>query len=127
MKIIVQIFTLLVFLGSCGMPMGDRIDADKLSVYYLDGVPKEKAIKFAKYWKNNDLIGDEAQVIQLEKLSKNTIGVKLIEEENYHDEGLSIHEESLLQSLERDLEKEVFKQDVTLIITDNTLRPIERE
>lgn len=110
------------------MPMGDTVktEDEKVTVFYLEQVPKEKAIKFIKYWKNNGLIGEEPQKIQLDKLENGYFTVKLIEKSTYHEEPLSIHEESLLQELERNLETEVFKQEVSIIITDNTFRPIER-
>jgi len=124
----IYILGLLVFLFSCGMPMGDTVKTqdEKLTVFYLEKVPKDKAIKFLKYWKNNGLIGEDPQVIQLDVLGNGAIAVKLIEKSTYQQKSLSIHEQSLLQELERNLEEEVFEQEVTIIITDNTFRPIER-
>ncbi len=103
--------------------MGDRIDNGNLSVYFLEGVNKDKAISFARYWKNNGFIGDKKQVIQLER-EDNAITVKLIERELYHKDAFTIQEEALLQDLERDLKKEVFIEEVNILITDNTFRPI---
>lgn len=121
-------FGLIALLTSCGMPMGDTVKTgdEKLTVFYLEKVPKEKAISFLKYWKNNGFIGEEPQVIQLEILEDESIGVKLIEKSSLHEKPLSIHEKSLMQELERTLEKEIFEQEVTILITDNTFRPIER-
>jgi hypothetical protein len=106
--------------------MGDSVKTENLTVYYLDGVPKNKAIKLLKYWKENGLIGDEAQVIQLEVLEDKSIGIKLLEKSIYLQQSLTIHEQSLLQELERNIESKVFEQEATIIITDNTFRPIER-
>lgn len=108
--------------------MGNTVKTqdEKLTVFYLEKVPKDKAIKFLKYWKNNGLIGEEPQIIQLDVLEDGAIAVKLIEKSVYHEKPLSIHEQSLMQELERNLETEVFEQEVTIIITDNTFRPIER-
>ncbi len=108
--------------------MGDTIktEDEKLTVFYLERVPKDKAIKFLKYWKSNDFIGEDPQIIQLDVLEDETIAVKLIEKSMYLQESLTIHEQSLLQELERNLERKVFEQKVTIIITDNTFRPIER-
>lgn len=108
--------------------MGDTVKTqdEKLTVFYLEKVPKDKAIKFLKYWKNNGFIGEEPQIIQLDVLEDGAIAVKLIEKSTYQQKSLSIHEQSLLQELERNLEEEVFEQEVTIIITDNTFRPIER-
>lgn len=124
----IYILGFLALLFSCGMPMGDTVKTqdEKLTVFYLEKVPKDKAIKFLKYWKNNGFIGEEPQVIQLDVLEDGAVAVKLIEKSTYHQESLTIHEQSLLQELERNLEEEVFEQEVTIIITDNTFRPIER-
>jgi hypothetical protein len=110
------------------MPMGDTVktEDEKLTVFYLEKVPKDKAIKFLKYWKNNGFISDDPQIIQLDVLENGSFAVKIIEKSTYHEQYLSIHEESLLQELERNLEDKVFEQEVTIIITDNTFRPIER-
>ena len=122
------ILGLLAVLFSCGMPMGDTVktEDEKVTVFYLEKVPKDKAIKFLKYWKNNGFIGEEPQTIQLDVLDNGMFTVKLIEKSTLHEQPLSIHEQSLLQELERNLEEEVFEQEVTIIITDNTFRPIER-
>jgi hypothetical protein len=124
----IYILGLLAFLFSCGMPMGDTVktEDEKLTVFYLEKVPKDKAIKFLKYWKNNGFIGEDPQVIQLDVLEDGAIAVKLIEKSIYLQESLTIHEQSLLQELERNLENKVFEQEITIIITDNTFRPIER-
>ncbi len=106
--------------------MGNRVDAKNLQVYYLEGVQKETAIKFAKYWKDNGFVGERKQVMQLEK-AEDGYSLKIIERKMYHESALSIDEQSKLQELERTLEKEVFNEDLTIIITDNTFRPIERE
>ncbi|WP_146194087.1 hypothetical protein [Brumimicrobium oceani] len=119
----VVILLLAVLFHSCGISMGDRIDNGNLSVYFLEGINKEKAINFAKYWKNNGFVGERQQVIQLEKENKRVV-VKLIERELYHNDPITINEEAMLQELERTLKTEIFHQDVEIMITDNTFRPI---
>lgn len=118
-------FAVLIFLllTNCGMNMGHRIDAENLSVYFLEEVPREKAIEFAKYWRDNDFVGERKQVIQLEK-EKNSILVKIIERESYHVDEITITEEAMLQDLERLLAKEIFQMETIIVITDNTFRPI---
>lgn len=117
---------MVALLFACGIPMGDRVDADNLQVYYLDGIKKNTAIEFAKYWKNNGFVGERKQVIQLSREEDQTI-IKLIEREMYHNESLTVDEQSKLQQLERTLSKEIFDGEVEIMITDNTFRPIERK
>ncbi|MCO5269438.1 MAG: hypothetical protein M9897_11170 [Brumimicrobium sp.] len=123
MKKSIFLFILIILMSACGVPMGNRIDSHNLSVYYLDGITKEKAIAFAKYWRDNGFVGENKQTIQLDS-ENNVIFVKLIEREVYSDEPISIDEEVMLQDLERTLKQEIFNKEVTIVITDNTFQPI---
>ena len=123
MKNWIVISLLSTLLMSCGISMGDRIDNGNISVYFLEGIPKEKAIAFARYWRDEGFVGDEKQVVQLEN-QKNVVVVKIIELEMYHNDLLTLTEEAMIQQLERDLEREVFNQETEILITDNTFRPI---
>lgn len=120
------ILIILSHLSSCGLNMGDRIDAKNLQVYYLDEIKKEEAIAFTQFWIKNGFTGEKKQTIQLGKNDDHKIFVKLIEKEIYHNEPLSIQEQALLQALERTLSKEVFKKQVNILITDNTFREIQK-
>lgn len=119
----IVIFLVAFLFQGCGISMGDRIDNGNLSVYFLEEVNKDKAKNFAKYWRNKGFVGEKKQVIQLEK-GEQSIIVKLIEREMYHSDVFTIKEEAMLQQLERDLKKEIFHEDVEIMITDNTFRPI---
>jgi hypothetical protein len=119
--IVISLLTSLLL--SCGIAMGDRIDNGNLSVYFLEGIPKDKAINIARYWRDNGFLGEDKQVIQLEN-DRNVVVVKIIEREMYHEDLLTITEEAMVQQLERDLKNNVFNQDTEILITDNTFRPI---
>jgi hypothetical protein len=108
------------------MPMGNRIDSKNLKVYYQDVVKKEKAIAFATYWRDNGFVGEKEQVIQLDRDEDGLLVVKLIEEDVYNENELSIIETSLIQQLERDLKAQIFYEEVLIVITDNTFRPVDR-
>lgn len=123
---IAYVVVLFLVISSCGMPMGNRVDSNNLKVYYQDAVKKKKAIAFATYWRDNGFVGEKEQVIQLDRDEKGVLLVKLIEEEIYHEKALSIIETSLIQQLERDLQAQIFDEEVLIVITDNTFRPIER-
>jgi len=116
----------MILLVSCGQSMGDRIDIENLKVFYLEPLEKDKAIEFARYWKNQNFLGEEDQFIQLSISENGIILVKIIEKEKYHNEYLSIEVLALLSELERKLEKDVFQKSVVIIITDNTFAEIER-
>lgn len=124
-----RISVLLVFLFqllfSCGVPTGNRVDAKNLKVHYLEGVKKNEAIDFAKYWRDNGFVGDEMQNIQL-SLDNDVIIVKLIEKSLYHDETLTINEQANINQLERDLSDYVFDKKVSIQITDNTFTPLDK-
>ena len=113
----------LLTLIACQPKMGSRVDTSNLSVFFLQGVDKEKAIAFAEYWRDNGFVGERKQTIQLDRDGE-VILVKLIENERFHEELINISEEAMLQQIERDLKRNVFQQEVEIIITDNTLRPL---
>lgn len=113
----------LLTLIACQPKMGSRVDTGNLSVFFLQGVDKEKAIAFAEYWRDNGFVGERKQTIQLDRDGE-VILVKLIENERFHEELINISEEAMLQQIERDLKRNVFQQEVEIVITDNTLRPL---
>lgn len=123
MKKIIIVIVSLVFLASCSENLGDRVDTKNLKVYYLDSVPKDLAIKFTEFWRDNGFIGDSPQYIQLDK-EKDLYIVRLIEKEKYHDSPLTISQQTKLNDLERKLSKQVFKKRTIIEITDNTFREI---
>jgi len=123
---IAHVLVLFLVVSSCGMPMGNRIDSKNLKVYYQDVVKKEKAIAFATYWRDNGFVGEKEQVIQLDRDEDGLLVVKLIEEDVYNENELSIIETSLIQQLERDLKAQIFYEEVLIVITDNTFRPVDR-
>lgn len=117
---------LFLTLVSCGMNMGDRIDAENLSVYYTEGVSKNQAINFTKFWRSNGFVGEKPQTIQLEKDKADWILVKVIENKSFENQKLTIQEMALLNDLERQLSSEIFQTRVEIIITDNTFRPLDK-
>lgn len=125
MKYFVHLIVILALSSACGVPMGDRVDGENLSVYYLEGVEKKRAVQFATYWQERGFAGDRKQTIQLEH-ENGEILVKIIERKAYQNDELSIEAQSQLQELARTLEKKIFDQKTRIVITDNTFRPIER-
>ncbi len=125
MKYLLHLIFIVAIFGACGVPMGNRVDGDNLSVYYLEGIDKKTAIQFATYWQNHGFVGDRKQTIQLEK-ENGEILIKLIERKGYQNDPLAISEQSQLQALSRKLEKKIFNNETRIVITDNTFRPLER-
>lgn len=121
------LWSCIALLLSCGMPLGDRVDSENLSVYFEAGISKEEAITFSRFWQKNNFVGEAKQTIQLAPVSQQTVQVKLIENESYNEQPISIQEASLLSELKRQLEREVFGREVIIVITDNTFRPLERD
>lgn len=125
-KLIFGVF--LLTLSACGASMGDRVDANNLSVYYLENISKEVAVNFTKYWRDNGFVGNKKQTIQLSKNDNNIILVKIIENEAFNSRDLSIEEQSMLSKLSRTLEEKVFnKNRARIVVCDNTFRPLVKE
>lgn len=122
------ILSLLLTLSACGASLGDRVDSENLSVYYLENISKEEAVSFAKFWRDNGFVGDKKQTIQLTQDDYKVILVKVIENEAYTMRDLSIDEQSLLSELSRTLERKVFKKKrARVVVCDNTFRPLVKE
>ncbi len=123
--VLVSIFSLFIF-TNCGVPLGDRVDSENLKVYFEEGISKEDAITFSRFWQKNNFVGEKEQTIQLSLGANKVVEVKLIEEEDFHNQALDLSEQVALSELKRMLEREVFQREVQLIITDNTFRPIDK-
>lgn len=109
MRIFKTLLALTLFcLTSCGSDYGNSIISPEsnLTVYYLDGVSSETAVKFAKYWKENGYTDENPQSIQL-SIDKD-YQIKLIAQVPGDINNMSFDEEQLLISLTKELEKEVF-------------------
>lgn len=117
MKVNLYLLVIVGFLSGCGLPMGNRVDSENLNVYFLDDIEKNQAIEFARYWRDNGFVGARKQVIQLTRDESGVVMVKLIERESYRGDELTIIELSLLQQLQRDLARDVFKEPVEVVIT----------
>ena len=113
------IFLLLLSLFvSCGINLGNRVDSPNLKVYYSQKVTKNQAIDFSNFWQLNGMVGNELQTIRISSI-ENVIHIQLIQNRIYNGKVIDINEISQLQELERNLEKEVFDADVSIIICND--------
>lgn len=128
MKYCIQCIFILFLLGSCGNPMGDMVKTNNLDVYYMNGIKKEQAVAFTKFWKRNGFIGKDAQTIQLEIIENDIVNVNLIEKKTYQNKAITYEEQLTLNKLQKMIRDSVFtKNRVNIVITDNTFKPLERE
>ncbi len=128
MKKGIQFFLLTLLLLSCGNPMGDIVKTQNLDVYYINGVNKEDAVKFTKFWKRNGFIGKAHQTIQLELLKNNIVQVNLIEKKVFQDQPILLKEQIMLTRIQKMIRDSIFsKNRVNLVITDNTFKPLDRD
>lgn len=108
---------LLVLFSSCGSDYGNRIISEEsnLTVLYTDSISSDVAVKFAQFWKENELTGNTQQTIQLSKT--NVFNVKLItsfpedfeKDEIGKSKGISFEELELLNNLRKELDSVVFE------------------
>lgn len=108
--------------------MGDIVKTNNLDVYYINGISKENAVKFTQFWKRNGFIGDDKQTIQLEMLDNNIVHVNLIEKKFYQNKPLNLEEQISITRIQKMITDSVFNKNwVTIVITDNTFKPLQRD
>lgn len=108
--------------------MGDMVKTNSLDVYYINGIKKEQAVAFTKFWKRNGLIGKDSQTIQLEIIENEIVNVNLIEKKTFQNKTITYEEQLVLNKLQKMISDSVFtKNRVKIVITDNTFKPLERE
>lgn len=61
----------ILFLSGCGQNLGNRVEGEKITIYFEDKNDLELAKKIGKFWKENELIGSKKQTLKLEREGKN--------------------------------------------------------
>lgn len=115
---------LLITLFSCTEEQGNKVTGGNLAVYYVDVKDEALAEDLALFWKNNDLLTEEQQDIQISRHKKG-YHVSLIAREPKKVKDMSFSEQKALFDLQEMIRDSVFKEkNVDLIISDNQFKPI---
>lgn len=114
---------LVILLMSCNSDYGHKVVGDNLTVYFTDRNDEKLAETIAIFWKENDLIGETKQDLQLVRLTKK-IELRIIANDPKNVKNMSFDERKLLAELEQELQKEIGESPLQLVICNNKFEPI---
>lgn len=125
MKRLSLLSLLIVFISSsCTSGFGNKLQGEKLDIYYPDKSDVEFADQLGKYWHENALTGSKKQFIQLEK-ETTFYKIKIIASAEFSHQSLTIDERMLLLGLQRDLNESIFKDlPCRIIICNNEFKEL---
>jgi len=119
----VLFFSLLFLILSCNNDYGNKVVGGKFTVYFTDTKDQKLAEKIAVYFKENDLISNQKQDLQLARVNK-TLQLRLIATSPKNAQEMSFEERKLLTELQTSLYKNVFKKPFDLVICNDKFEPI---
>ena len=107
---------------SCGSDFGHKIIGDEFTVYFTDVEDQNLAEEVANYFKDNELISNQKQDVQLVRL-KNKIQLRLIANDPESCSRMSFEERKLLTDLQTKLYNEVIEEPFELVLCNNKFEP----
>ncbi len=107
---------------SCDTGQGRKVFGGELSVYYDLPSDEKLAEQIARYWKENNFLSSKKQDVKIIH-SKEGFQLLLIENESFKNEEFSFSERKLLNDLKNDLQKNVFKKDLEIVICNADFQP----
>lgn len=109
---------------SCGGDHGNRVVGDNFTVYFTNKKDQKLAEDIALYFKQNNLISNQKQDIQLTRFNKR-FQLRLIATGSKEQvKNMSFEERKLLTELQTSLYKNVIKKPFDLVICNNKFEPI---
>lgn len=113
----------LFFLSGCHSDYGHNVSGDNLTVYFLNAEDQEYAEKIALFWKNENLITNSKQDLQLVQ-NKSVYELRIIAYDPSEMNEISFEEQKLLMGLQRKIEENVLKIPFRLVICNSRFEPV---
>lgn len=124
MKKLITFIGVVSILASCATDYGHRVSGGNLTVYFENKKDANLAEKVARYFKDNDLITNEKQDIQLVRKGEIYL-LKLIARETKEVKNMPAQERYELSRLQKDLKMTVFEGKVVqLVLCNDKFEPI---
>jgi hypothetical protein len=120
---VIKIILILFLFSSCTKEMGSKIVGGNLSVYYKEKSDKDKAESVAKYWKNNNLIAECKQDLQLVRF-QDGYELRLIAKNPENVNKISFNERKMLSDLQRDISDSLKLKGIQLVLCNSNFKPI---
>ena len=114
---------LLTGVSACGDDNGHRVLGENLTVYYLDSEDQKLAEDLAIFWRDNDLLSNNKQDIQLVK-DDSGYQVRIIAFNPKEVNAMPLEERALLLDLQKQLNDSLFQNDAELVICNSKFKPI---
>jgi hypothetical protein len=113
----------LFFLSGCHNDYGHSVSGDNLTVYFQNKKDQDYAEKIALFWKNENLITNTKQDLQLVQ-NKSVYELRIIANDLSDMGEISFEEQKLLIGLQRKIEKNVLKTPFNLVICNSRFEPV---
>jgi hypothetical protein len=120
---VIKIILILFLFSSCTKEMGSKIVGGNLSVYYKEKSDKDKAESVAKYWKNNNLIAECKQDLQLVRF-QDGYELRLIAKNQENVNKIPFNERKMLSDLQRDISDSLKLKGLQLVLCNSNFKPI---
>jgi hypothetical protein len=115
---------LILTLVSCQQNYGNKLESNELDLYYTRIEDEALAREVGNYWKENDLLSQQKQSIQLDFINK-TYYLNLITKDTANLKNISFDERNILITLQNELRKEIFSElNFSLVLCDNQFKPL---
>lgn len=119
------IITLIFLLFACSNKLGNRVEGDKITVFFDTKNDLELAEKIANFWMKEDLVGNNHTYLKLEK-SKNHYYLKLIARDQKEAKNMSFEHRLLLLGLQKKIGSILPKSNsIELVICNNKFEQIK--
>ena len=120
---ILSLFFALFLLTACGSDYGNEVRGGNLTVYFLNADDQQLAEKIARFWKENELLTDKKQDLQLTKTG-DWYALHIIANEPKIVKDMPFDERRILLGLQSELQSELGVNNFQLIVCNSSFEPI---
>ena len=110
-------------MSSCGTDYGNQVQGGNLTVFFNEVEDQEFAERIALYWKDNQLMTESKQDLQLFHTGAK-FELRLIANDPSTTTQMPFDERKLLMDLQGELRTHLALQQLDLVICDNEFEPI---
>ena len=98
---------LLLLSAACTKGHGNKLESDRLDIYFEFKEDEERAAAIGKFWKDNELLGDQKQTLRLTKDDK-TYLLQLIAADKKEVKNMPFSELKLLLDFQKSINEAIF-------------------
>lgn len=115
---------LLILFFACEENKGNRIEGEKIILFFDDKANFGTAKRIAEFWKENDFLGEKRQYLKLSKYG-DVFYLSLIAEDKKSVHALSFYERKLLLELQKQIDSLLPKNHYSnIVLCDSNFEPL---